>query len=222
MLSFPDFPIPSSITAAQEQQQKLRQRIHLSDDFPPPHSIAGVDVGYDLAGQRAHASIVLLRYPDLSILEQHQAFSPIQFPYVPGLLSFREIPAILFALQALQQMPDLLMVDGHGIAHPRRMGIATHLGLWLNRPAIGVAKSKLCGTYAPLADTKGAQSPLFHQGEQIGTVLRSKLRCNPLFISPGHRISHATAVNITQQAITRYRLPEPTRLADTLSKVKKR
>src|SRR5262249_46364583 len=146
---------------------------------------------------------------------------PVDFPYIPGLLAYREIPAILAALSKLKTIPDLLMVDGHGIAHPRRMGIAAHLGVILDMPTIGVAKSRLTGSFQEPGPTKGDRSALMAGKECIGTVLRSRDNVHPLFISPGHRVSMDTALALTLRCLTRYRLPEPTRMADKYSKCKK-
>ena len=220
MHPLPSFSLPASESDARAVQQALREKILLQNDFGALQHIAGVDCGYDIARNLAHASIVVVAVDGLHPVEQVQAFAPADFPYIPGLLSFREIPAILAALAKLRTTPDLFMVDGHGIAHPRRMGIAAHLGVLLDRPSIGVAKSRLTGRFAPLGPAKGDNEPLMAGGERIGTVLRSKERTNPLFISPGHKVDMETALAITQRCLTRYRLPEPTRLADKLSKVK--
>jgi deoxyribonuclease V len=167
----------------------------------------------------AHASIVTVGVDDLKIHEECQVFAPVTFPYIPGLLSFREIPALLAALSKLKITPDILMVDGQGIAHPRRMGIAAHLGVILNMPSIGVGKSRLTGHFKMPGSLKGDYSPLMAGQEQIGTVLRSRDNVAPLFISPGHRVSLQTSVALVMKCLTRYRLPEPTRIADKLSKV---
>jgi len=201
-------------------QEQLRTELLLQDTFSTLDLIAGIDVGYDIVHKLAHASIVTMRIAELKPLEQVQAFVPATFPYIPGLLAFREIPAILAALTQLQNVPDLLMVDGQGIAHPRRMGIAAHLGVLLNMPSIGVAKSRLTGKYEMPGSNKGDHTSLMDKEEQIGYVLRSRDGVNPLFISPGHRVSLSTALEVTQRCLTRYRLPEPTRLADKLSKCK--
>lgn len=186
---------------------------------PLPH-ITGVDVGYDVKNGLAKASLITLTFPDLKPIEEVQTIIPVNFPYIPGLLSFREIPAILAAIAELKTPPALFMVDGQGIAHPRRMGIAAHIGVLLDMPSIGVAKSKLAGTFEMPANSKGATTPLWDKGEQIGTVLRSKANVAPLFISPGHRVSHTTAVKLVIDCIGKFRLPEPTRLADKRSKYK--
>jgi deoxyribonuclease V len=140
------------------------------------------------------------------------------FPYIPGLLSFREAPVILKALGQLPQPPDLIFIDGQGIAHPRRLGIASHIGVLTGLPTIGVAKSVLCGQYKDPGFKKGQMEPLVHKGEKIGTALRSRDNVKPLFISPGHKISHESAAKLVLRCLTKYRLPEPTRIADKFSK----
>lgn len=212
------FRIPSTPAEAFAIQNTLREKLILRDDFGAPETVAGVDVGYHKARGLAHASVVVLRIDDLTMTERAEAFVPAEFPYVPGLLSFREIPAILAALAKLSRMPDMLMVDGQGIAHPRRMGIAAHLGVLLDCPAIGVGKSRLAGNFIPPGPRKGDCSVLTIGDERVGTVLRSREKTNPLFISPGHRIGVESALDLTLRCITRYRLPEPTRLADKFSK----
>ncbi len=221
MILIPTFTLPASESAARELQNALRAHLKLYDDFGAANLIAGIDVGYDVARNLAHASIVTMKIDDLKPIEQVQAFVPAEFPYITGLLAFREIPAILAALAKLKATPDILMVDGQGIAHPRRMGIAAHLGVLLDHPAIGVAKSRLTGKSDMPGSDKGDNTPLIAGNEQIGIVLRSRDHVNPLFISPGHRVSMQTALAITQRCLTRYRLPEPTRMADKFSKVAK-
>jgi deoxyribonuclease V len=159
------------------------------------------------------AAIAVLSFPDLVPLETVTASAPITFPYVPGLLSFRETPLVLAALAKLSAPPDLLMIDGQGRAHPRRFGIACHVGVLTGLPAIGVGKSVLCGKHAPLGEEPGSQEPLIHRGETIGIALRSKRRTNPLIISIGHRISLPTSVDLVQRCMRKYRLPETTRQA---------
>ncbi len=214
----PEFIIPESATQARTIQEALRPQLKLHNDFPKLETIAGVDVGYDNVRGLAHASIVVMNFPGLQLIEQAQAYVPVDFPYIPGLLSFREIPGILAALAELSQLPQLFMVDGQGIAHPKRLGIAAHLGVILDMPSIGVAKSRLTGRFAMPGEHKGDQSALMAGKERIGTVLRSRDHTKPLFISPGHRVDIKTSVALTLQCLTRYRLPEPTRMADKFSK----
>lgn len=218
MDNVPEFIIPASVAEGRAIQDSLRLGLKLYNDFKKRDTIAGVDVGYDIRRGLAHASIVVMKPGQPDILHQLQVFLPVSFPYIPGLLSFREIPVILAALAKLPAMPDMLMVDGHGIAHPRRMGIAAHLGVILDMPSIGVAKSCLTGRFDMPGPKKGDMRPLMAGGERIGMVVRSREKVKPLFISPGHRVDVETAVEITLQCLTRYRLPEPTRIADKLSK----
>ncbi len=212
---------PDNATDAAVMQKELRHKVRVEDAFGPPRTIAGVDVGFDTVRNEAKASIVLLDAGTLAVKAQVTTHQAVSFPYIPGFLSFREIPVLLRALSQLPEVPDMLMVDGHGIAHPRRFGIAAHLGVVTGLPGIGVAKSLLCGTYQEPGLEKGDTSLLMHKGEKIGTVLRSKDNVKPLFISPGHRVSHDTAVAWVLKCLTKYRLPEPTRLADKYSKTLK-
>jgi deoxyribonuclease V len=203
--------------AARALQDALRGRVVLRDQLGEVRCVAGVDVGFEQDNAITRAAVVLLSFPELELLEYAIARRPTSFPYVPGLLSFREIPTVLDALAQLQGRPDLLLCDGQGIAHPRRFGIASHLGVLCDIPAIGVAKSRLIGSYGNLPDQRGAWIPLRDGGEIIGAVLRSRRGVNPLFISPGHRISLPTAVYYTLACTTRYRLPETTRQAHRLA-----
>jgi deoxyribonuclease V len=212
--------IPADAAEAIAIQQQLAAKVSLRNDFGAVRIIAGVDCSLDIETERSFAVIVRLEAESLQAIDVYRAEMPVTFPYISGLLSFREIPVILKALEKLPELPDLLMVDGQGVAHPRRLGIAAHLGILTNLPAIGVAKSRLCGSYSEPGPEKGDTAWLMHRKERIGTVLRSKPKCNPLFVSPGHRIDHDTAAAITQRCLTRYRLPEPTRLADKESKLK--
>jgi deoxyribonuclease V len=198
---------------AVQLQGELRKRIVLQWEGRPVNTVAGIDMS--LTDEKAHAAIVVLRIPGLTPMEGVTADAPLNFPYVPGLLSFREGPAILAAWDKLQHMPDLVMIDGQGIAHPRGIGIASHMGLWLQRPTIGVGKSKLFGTFAAPGPDAGAVTDLIDPKTKgvIGAVLRSKVRSNPLFISPGHLIDVPHAVDFVMQCLRGYRLPEPTRRA---------
>ena len=217
-----DFSKPPTTEVAQAiaKQNELRTLVKLENDFGTIKTIAGVDVGYDLERELTKAVVAVLSYPSLELQTSVIAYAKTDFPYISGLLAFREVPAILKALSCLSEPPDLLMVDGQGVSHPRRMGIAAHLGVVTNLPAIGVAKSRLTGKHTELAPEKFAQTPLNDRGEIIGTVLCSKDKCNPLYISAGHRIDQETALEITKRCITTYRLPEPTRIADQISKWK--
>lgn len=189
------------------------------DDFlvDPPAFVAGADVGFEQEGAVTRAAIAILRYPSLELVEYQVARVATTMPYIPGFLSFREYPALLAAWEQLHQKPDLVFVDGHGISHPRRLGVASHFGLLVNVPTIGVAKKRLCGKFAPLDAAAGALAPLEDNGEQLGWVWRSKARCNPLFISTGHRVGADTALDWVQRCMAGYRLPEPTRWADAIA-----
>ncbi len=210
--------IPSSPAEAIRIQEEMRSLVRIEDDFGDIRIIAGVDVGYDVAANLSKAALVLVDFNTLKPLQAFVATDTTPFPYIPGLLSFREAPVILKALSLLDKPPDLIMVDGQGISHPRRLGIAAHIGVLADLPAIGVAKSVLCGKHEDPAIEKGNTAHLIHKNEMIATVYRSRTAVSPIFISPGHRISHESAVAITAQCLTKYRLPEPTRLADKLSK----
>ena len=198
-------------------QQRLRGRITLADRYGTIRRVAGVDVGFEGDGAITRAAIVVLSFPGLLPLDQALARQPTRFPYVPGLLSFREIPAILAALEKLDTRPDLLLVDGHGLAHPRRFGIACHLGLYADIPAIGVAKSLLVGEHRAVPRARGRWTPLTEAGETIGAVVRSRAGVKPIYVSPGHRVSLLSAVELVMACVKRYRLPETTRCAHGLA-----
>ena len=202
-----------------DQQRTLAAQVICEDRFDhyPPRLIAGADVGFEQGGEVTRAAIVLLKYPSLELIEYQIARIDTLMPYIPGLLSFRESPALLAAWGALSQKPDLVMVDGHGISHPRRLGIASHFGLLVDVPTIGVAKQRLCGHYQDLGEEPGALQPLMDKDQQLGWVWRSKKRCNPLFIAPGHRVSLDGALKWVQDCMAGYRLPEPTRWADAVA-----
>lgn len=208
---------PQTAQAAIALQQTLRQQVITADQFSAITTVAGVDVGFEDGGETTRAAVAVLGFPDLQVRETAIARRPTTFPYIPGLLSFREIPAVLDALRQLQISPDLLLCDGQGTAHPRRFGIACHLGLLTNLPAIGVAKSRLVGQHAPLDDEKAAWQTLQHQGETIGAVVRTRRGTKPLYISPGHRIGLPTAIDYVLRCTPNYRLPETTRQAHKLA-----
>ncbi len=207
------------IQALKQEQMTRAAEIVREDDFDvmPPRYIGGADVGFEQGGEVTRAALIVLEYPSLKLVEHQVARIATTMPYIPGFLSFREYPALLAAWAQLGQKPDLLFVDGHGIAHPRRLGVASHFGLLVDVPTIGVAKRRLCGKFGPLEEEPGAREPLLDKGEQIGWVLRSKRRCNPLFISSGHRVSADTALHWVETCLQGYRLPEPTRWADAVA-----
>ena len=215
-LAFPGWD--GTVAGARALQEELARTVRLQDDFASPlRLIAGMDVGFEENGRITRAVAVLLDAQTLQPLAEVLVRRPTSMPYVPGLLSFRELPALLQALRELPQEPDLLLVDGHGIAHPRRLGIAAHLGVASGLPSIGVAKQILVGTHGELGMQRGEQVELFDRGEWIGTVLRSKDGVRPLIVSPGHRVALASAAQMVLRCVVRHRLPEPTRLADRLA-----
>src|SRR6266849_11043341 len=181
-------------TQAIDLQKELAQRIIREDRFGEVHTIAGVDMAINEQNGMARAAVVLLSFPELEILERHVYEEPIRMEYIPGLLSFRETPCIIGAFAQLKRQPDLVMVDGQGIAHPRRLGIASHLGLWLDLPTIGCGKSILVGHHAHLSEEVGSWVPLIDNGETIGAVLRTRAHVKPMIISLGHRISLETSL----------------------------
>ncbi len=197
-------------------QQQLRGQVLRSGSLrmEDVRTVAGIDASYKEIGQ---AAIVVLSFPDMTVVEQVTATRSSVFPYIPGLLSFREGPAVLDAMAKLTTTPDVLVFDGQGIAHPRRLGIAAHMGVVLGRPSIGCAKSRLVGQYTEPCPNAGDQSPLYDRGEQIGVVLRSKPHTNPLFVSTGHLIDLDVAMAVLLRCFRGYRLPEPTRQADRLA-----
>lgn len=204
---------------AKNIQLSLASKIEKQDRIGTINYIAGVDIGFEQQQNitLTRAVIVVLSYPSLKVVDYVLHREKTNMPYIPGLLSFRETPAALAAFKQLKQQPDLIMVDGQGIAHPRRLGVASHLGLWLDIPTIGVAKSRLCGKYQIIPKHKGSWVPLEDNNELIGAVLCSKENIKPLFISIGHRVSLETALKWVTACLTKYKLPEPTRLADRLA-----
>lgn len=210
-----DWLYPPSLELAAKIQSKLAENVILTDQFEPIEYIGGMDVSnspYDPINM-IYATIVILD-KQLSIVETANVSEQQNFPYISGFLGFRETPALIQAWQKLTIKPQLIFVDGHGISHPRGLGIASHVGVLLDRPTIGVAKSILVGKpESELGLKPGDQTPLIWKKHSIGTMLRTKLRCNPLIISPGHKVSMNTAVNLVLQYFRGYRLPEPTRQA---------
>jgi len=226
---------------AREIQEQLRRLWIGEDRLPQIRLVAGLDASFVLVGSqalkkprywgavrdanRAIGCVVMYRYPEMEEVERASAVLPLDFPYIPGLLSFREIPVLLAALANLKQMPDLLYCDGQGYAHPRRLGIASHLGVLLDRPTIGCAKSVLLGTHKPLDEKAGSEAALVDEkaeGERIGTVLRTRDGVRPIYVSQGHRVSLESAARLTLQVCDGYRIPRPTRDADHLAGETKR
>lgn len=192
-------------------QEVLRHQAVVENRLEEVATVAGVDVS--VLGEVARAAVVVLRYSDLAVLEVALAETLVTFPYIPGLLAFREAPAILAACEMLQVEPDLFIFDGQGSAHPRRMGIATHVGLFLDRPTIGCAKSRLCGVHPELPPQAGSWVPLTDGNEVIGAAVRTRAGVKPVYVSPGHRVDLATAVHYVLACCRGYRLPEPCRRA---------
>lgn len=205
---------------ARDIQELLRHQVIEDNHFAPIGTVAGVDVGFEDQGKTTRAAVAVLAYPDLILRHYAVVRQATTFPYVPGLLSFREVPAVMSALEQLEIQPDLILCDGQGRAHPRRFGIACHLGVLTGIPTIGVAKSRLIGEHPPLSAKKGHYVPLTHDDETIGYVLRSRDNVKPLYISNGHLLNLDTALNFVQSCLTRYRLPETTRWAHRLASTK--
>lgn len=209
----PVFTHPWEVSTAEARriQHQLRERVVVQPLNPQPKVIAGVDVS--VKEEQARAAVVLLTYPDLTPTEAATAEMPVSFPYVPGLLAFREGPVVLAALEQVAGRPDVLMFDAQGLAHPRRMGLATHLGVLLDMPAVGCAKSRLCGKHEEPEERKGGWVPLLDRDEVIGAVVRTRDGVQPLFVSIGHRMNLETAISLVLGCTTKYRLPEPARWA---------
>jgi len=219
------------IAEAREIQKELREKWVGEDRFGKIRTVAGLDAAFVLTGSqafeanrsrwklpteanRAIAAVVLYKYPEMKELERAWAEERLRFPYVPGFLSFREIPALLAAVGKLRQMPDLIFCDGQGYAHPRRMGLATHLGIVLDRPTIGCAKSILIGKHEPVGNEEGEWAPMMDDQERIGAVLRTRAGVKPMYISQGQRISLETSLRLTLSVCDGPRIPRPTRDAD--------
>lgn len=198
-------------------QQRLQPEVITEDRLTEVNYVAGVDVGFEEGGAVTRAAVAVLSFPDLQLQEHALARRPTTFPYIPGFLSFREIPAVLDALEQVKATPDLILCDGQGIAHPRRFGLACHLGVLVDLPTIGVAKSLLVGKHEELPEEKGNWRYLRHRGEIVGVVLRSRTGVKPVYVSSGHRISLPTAIDYVLRCTPKYRLPETTRWADRLA-----
>jgi len=229
-----------SVTEAREIQEQLRQQWVGEDQLGMIRTVAGLDAAFVLTGSqafkrkenrwmalreanRAIAAVVVYKYPEMEELERAYAMVRLHFPYVPGFLSFREIPALLAALQKLRTAPDLLFCDGQGYAHPRRMGLATHLGIVLDLPTIGCAKSILIGTHGTLREEQGAWAAMMDVEQTIGAALRTRAGVKPMYVSPGNKVSLPTALRLTLSVSDGKRIPRPTRDADYyVSEVKRK
>lgn len=197
-------------------QRELADQVREEPLAELPKTIAGIDVS--IRGDLAQAAIVVLTYPGLEVLDRAIYRAEVPFPYISGLLSFREVPVILPALEKLTVRPDVLMTDSQGRAHPRRMGLACHLGVLLDWPTVGVAKTRLTGHFEELGEDKGNRADLVHKGERVGVVLRTRAHIKPVYVSVGHRITLEEAVDLTLACAPRYKIPEPTRQAHHLSR----
>ncbi|EAZ89311.1 deoxyribonuclease V [Crocosphaera chwakensis] len=217
MISNNDFSSNLSYEEAKIIQQQLRHQVITKDQLQEVNYVAGVDVGFKDNYKITQAAVAVLKFPSLELVENQIALIPTNFPYIPGFLSFREIPALLKAIDKLTIIPDIILCDGQGIAHPRRLGIASHLGVLIDLPTIGVAKSLLIGKHEEVPLEKGSWKPLIDKKEIIGAVLRSRTNVKPIYVSIGHKISLPTALNFVMACLTKYRLPETTRWADKLA-----
>ncbi|WP_276132977.1 deoxyribonuclease V [Polluticoccus soli] len=203
-------------------QKEIRNQVNLVPLDREIKTIAGADISFNKHSDTVYAGIIVLSYPELEIIESATTVFKTTFPYVPGLLAFREVPALQQVWQQLNHKPDALILDGHGIAHPRRVGVASHFGILEGVVTIGCAKSLLAGSFKMPENVPFSTSPMVHREETIGTALRTKVNCKPVFISPGHLITLDESVDIVKHCTRRYRIPEPTRLAHLLvNKVRK-
>ncbi|HUX11341.1 MAG TPA: deoxyribonuclease V [Terriglobia bacterium] len=195
-------------------QERLRERVTLEDGFQSIRYVAGADIAFDPETQVAFAGVIVYRFPELEEVERRMARRKLQFPYVPGLLSFRESPILIAAFARLKTEPDLILIDGHGRAHPRLFGLACHIGVLFDKPAIGCAKSLLVGEAGEPAAKAGSSAPLEFRGERVGVVLRTRDHTRPIYVTQGHRVSLRTAVKLVRRCLDGYRIPKPTREAD--------
>ena len=195
-------------------QKRLSERVRIEGKLRRPTLVAGADISWDKETGIGYAGVLVFTFPGLEEVERRRAIGPAPFPYVPGLLSFREGPLLLEAFAQLESDPNLLFFDGQGYAHPRRLGIASHLGLLLGKPSIGCAKSRLCGAHREPGLKRGNRAALKEGGETIGTVLRTRDNVRPIYVSPGHELDFAEAVRLTLRCCDGYRIPKPTRMAD--------
>jgi len=207
-----------SYPEARAIQQTLQKQVDLTDHIALSSimTVAGADISWFRQTNLAFVAVLLFSYPDFSIVEEVFCTEETNFPYRSGLLSFREAPPLIKAFERLSRVPDLVIFDGQGIAHPRGLGLAAHMGILLNVPTIGCAKTKLIGEYEPVGHEKGSMSDLFYRDEIVGKVLRSKTGINPLFVSPGHQIGIENTARVVLSCCKNYRLPEPTRIAHNM------
>ncbi len=197
-------------------QKELQSRVQIRPLQKPVQTLGGADISFNRFSNIVYAGIVVLDFPSMEVIERTSVVTTVDFPYIPGLLAFRELPAIMEAWERLSVKPDVLVTDGHGLAHPRRLGIASHFGIMAGVPSFGCAKTLLTGKYVDPENELFAESDLTDKDEKIGIVLRSKKNCKPIFISAGHLITHQESVALIKQCIRKYRVPEPTRQAHLL------
>jgi len=203
------------LTAAEARslQEKLARQVRLAPLPPGLRHVAGADVALSRCAGACFAAVVVFAMPEMAMVETVVAAAPLSFPYVPGLLTFREGPALLKAFEKLRVTPDAVIFDGQGLAHPRRLGLASHMGLWLGLPSVGCAKSRLIGRHGEVGAARGSRTPLVDGEEQIGVVLRTRDRVRPLYVSPGHLADFDSSAELVISCCSKYRLPEPTRQA---------
>lgn len=209
-------PWDLSYSEAIKTQEELKARLILRSPKIEPKLIAGADVSYSKGDDTFFSGVVVLKMPKMAVVEEATAMGKVDFPYIPGLLSFREAPILIKAFERINNVPDVIIFDGQGIAHPRGLGLASHMGLVLDVPSIGCAKSKLVGSYKPMGNESGEYSPMMLKGDVVGAVVRTKNNVLPVFVSPGHKMDIRSAVEIVLKACRGYKLPEPTRLAHLL------
>ncbi len=216
MISTPLHPWDVSPQEALSIQHALRSRLQTTPLDQPVHYVAGGDISFDRGSKIFYAGFVVFRYPDMQLCGHSLVVTKATFPYIPGLLSFRELPALLEAWQQMPIEPDVVVLDGHGVAHPRRLGIASHFSLWVDKPTVGCAKKLLVGTHGTLGQSAGSQTIVYDRHETIGLALRTRDRIKPVYISVGNRMTLPDAQRIVQWGLVKHRLPEPTRQAHLL------
>lgn len=202
---------------AAQRQRELADLVVEEDRFTAIRRVAGIDAGFPHDGQTTRVAVCVLSYPALELVDEVVVERPTVFPYVPGLLSFREVPVMLEAVQRLSRAPDVILCDGHGRAHPRRFGSASHLGLLTGIATVGVGKSRLCGSFVEPGEERGSWTPLQQGSETIGAVVRTRRKVSPVIVSVGHGISLQSAIDLVLDCAPRFRLPEPIRAADKLA-----
>ncbi|WP_249066756.1 deoxyribonuclease V [Halalkalibaculum roseum] len=205
-----------SVKEAKAKQEKMREQVVIKPLEKEISTVAGADLSFDKNSDKVQAGIVILRLPGLKVVARSAVTTEVDFTYIPGLLAFRELPPLKKAWKLLKIKPDVLILDGHGIAHPRRLGLATHFGILMDHPTIGCAKNNLTGNFEQPRSEKGSYRYIIDDGERIGIVLRSRTNVNPIFVSPGHKVSFEDSREIVMRCLSRYKLPETTRKAHAL------